>query len=257
MPNYLFSQFKAKEFAALHQELSKVFDISQCQLQSLYEVMQQEFELEGYPEHTLIRNIFHSHNSSFQKRYEEALVVGVDIPSILEKDNNILNKKTVAIIGQDPLRHSDTRVEEISIATPYALHLKNCREKLHTTRRYFDLIKILLDEGYRVYLTDIFKVFVSKEDCDRRLPLTKQDHTRFIQVLKAELEIFKPIAVITWGQEARIGVSSIKLQHKHLVFPHPSGAANGTWRKLISKPVTRENRINFWRETVFAELSEL
>ncbi|WP_427158483.1 uracil-DNA glycosylase family protein [Aliinostoc sp. HNIBRCY26] len=257
MSDYLFSQFQAQEFAALRQELSTVFDISQCKLQSLYEVMQQEFELEGYPEHTLPRNIFHSHNASFQNRYKEALVIVVDIPSILEKDNNILNKKTVAIIGQDPLRKSNKRVEEISIATPYALHLKNCRKKLRNTKFYFELIQVLLDEGYRVYLTDICKVFVSKEDCDRRLPLTKQDYTRFIQVLKAELDIFKPIAVITWGREAMIGVSRIKLQHKHLVFPHPSGAARGAWRKLMGKPATRENCMNFWRETVFAELSDL
>jgi hypothetical protein len=158
MSDYLFSQFKANELEALHKELSQVLDIPQDQLQALYKVMQQEFELEGYPEQTLPRSIFQSHDESFQKCYEDALVIGVDIPSLLEKNNNISNKKTVVIVGQDPLRKSDQRVEEIGIATPYALHLKNCREDLPNTRLYFDLIKVLLDAGYRVYLTDIFKV---------------------------------------------------------------------------------------------------
>lgn len=257
MPEYLFSQFKANEFEALHKELSKVFDIPQDKLQAFYAVMQQEFEVEGYPEHTLPRNIFHSYDGSFQRRYEEALVIGVDIPSILEKNNSVLNKKTIAIVGQDPLRKSDKRVEEIGIATPYALHLKNCREKLRNTKLYFDLVKVLLDEGYRVYLTDIFKIWVSEANSDHGIPLSKQDHARFIQVLRTELEIFEPLAVITWGNVASSKVKSINLDIKHLEFPHPSSAANGTWRELMSKPVTRENRLNFWQEKVRSYLSGL
>ncbi|MEH2281144.1 MAG: uracil-DNA glycosylase [Nostoc sp.] len=257
MSDYLFSQFKANEFEALHKELSKVLDISQGQLQALYEVMQQEFELEGYPEHTLPRNIFHSQDESFQKCYEDALVIGVDIPSLLEKNNNISNKKTVAILGQDPLRKSDRRVEEIGIATPYALHLKNCREKLRNTRLYFDLIKVLLDAGYRVYLTDIFKIWVSEANCDRGIPLNKKDRTRFIQVVKTELEIFEPVAVITWGKKASSAIRSISLEVKHLEFPHPGGAAMGTLHKLLGKSPTRKNLINYWQEKVFAHLSGL
>lgn len=255
MPEYLFSQFQGNEFEALHRELSKVFDIPQGQLQALYEVMQQKFKGESNPRHIpfLPRHIFHSYNESFQKRYEEAFVIGVDIPSILEKDNSVLNKKTIAIVGQDPLRKSDKRVEEIEIATPYALHLKNCHER----SRYFDLLKVLLDEGYRVYLTDIFKIWVSEANSDRGILLSKQDRARFIQVLRTELEIFEPLAVITWGQKASSKVGSMSLAIKHVEFPHPSGAANGTWSELMSKPATRENRINFWQQKVLSYLSGL
>jgi RNAse (barnase) inhibitor barstar len=197
MSDYLFSQFQTRELEALHRALSKVLDISLDQLQALYKVMQQEFESEGYPEHKLPRNIFHSHDEIFQKRYEDALVIGVDIPSLLEKNNNISNKKIVAILGQDPLRGSDKRIEDIGIATPYALHLKNCREKRPNTKLYFEFIKVLLDAEYRVYLTDIFKVWVSQTDCDRSIRFRKEDYARFIKVLKAELEIFELAAVIT------------------------------------------------------------
>lgn len=253
---YLFSRFQANELESLQRELFKVLDISQSQLEDLYEVMQQEFEVEGYPEHTLPRNTFHSHNESFQKRYEEALVIGVDIPSLFERDDNISSKKTVIIFGQDPLRKSNKRVEEIGIATPYALHLKDCREKLRNTRLYFDLIKVLLDAGYRVYLTDIFKVWVSEASCDRGILLSKQDQARFIQILKAELEIFEPVGIVAWGKVASKAIKSINLDFEHLDFPHPSGA-NRIWNTLISKPVTREKRINFWQEKVFAYLSRL
>ncbi|WP_392532341.1 uracil-DNA glycosylase [Nostoc sp. C117] len=258
MSDYLFSQFKANKFEALHKELSKVLDISEDQLQNFYDVMLQQFELEGYPDdQRLTRNIFYSHDENFQKCYEDALVIGVDIPSLLEKNNNISNKKTVVILGQDPLRKSDKRVEEIGIATPYALHLKSCREKLRNTRLYFDLIKVLLDAGYRVYLTDIFKIWVSEASCDRGIPLSKKDRTRFIQVLKTELEIFEPVAIVTWGKKASSAIKSINLEVKHLEFPHPGGAANGTLGKLMGKSPTRENRINYWQEKVFAYLSGL
>jgi hypothetical protein len=117
------------------------------------------------------------------------------------------------------------------------------------------LIKVLLDAGYRVYLTDIFKVWVSKASCDDGIPLKKQDRTRFIQVLKAELEIFEPVAIVTWGKKASNGIKRIQLEVKHLEFPHPSGAANGAWCKLMGKPATRENWINYWQEKVFTHLS--
>jgi hypothetical protein len=255
MSQYLFSQFNPDEFESLHRELSKVFHISQGILRDLYEVMRQEFEIEGYPpDRTLPRSIFHSHNEEFQKRYDEALVIGVDIPSILERNDDVSNKKTIVIIGQDPLRKSDKRVEEIGIATPYALHLKSCREQHRSTRLYFDLIKVLLDEGYRVYLTDIFKIWVSQPDKDKGIKLSKQDRDRFIQVLEAELRIFEPLAIITWGGAASSKVRKMSLETKHLALTHPSGAACGTWRRILDKPATRENKIEFWKQKVLGEL---
>ncbi|MDZ7954997.1 hypothetical protein [Nostoc sp. DedQUE09] len=161
------------------------------------------------------------------------------------------------IVGQDPLKKSEKRVEEIGIATPYALHLKNCREDLRNTRLYFDLLKVLLDAGCRVYLTDIFKVWVSEASCDCGIPLNKKDCTRFIQVLKAELEIFEPLAIVSWGNKASDAIKNIKLEVKPLEFPHPSPVTNGASSKLIGKPATRENRINFWQEKVLAHLSGL
>ncbi|MBD2199396.1 MULTISPECIES: hypothetical protein [Calothrix] len=100
MPEYLFSQFHRNEFEALHKELSKVFNITQGQLQDCYEVMQQYFKGESNSRHipSLPRNIFYSCEKKFQKRYEEAFVIGVDIPSILDR--------TYATGTGDRLRHS-------------------------------------------------------------------------------------------------------------------------------------------------------
>lgn len=251
MTEYLFSEFKDEEFDLLHQAISEILNIPKEKYIIMYSTMRQKFNIDGFPpEIRLSRNIFRSSDLDFQKRYSEAFIVGVDIPSLLERNNNSSNKKTIAILGQDPLRKSNKRVEDIEIATPYGMHLKTCREKLPNTRLYFDLIQVLLDEGYRVYLTDIFKIWVSEADKDKAIPLRKKDYPRFVDVLKAELEIFKPSVVITWGKVASRTLRSLNLSINHLEFPHPSSANNGKWRELMGQPATRENRISFWKQRV-------
>ncbi|MHC5748171.1 MAG: uracil-DNA glycosylase family protein [Nostoc sp.] len=258
MSEYLFSQFRGNEFEDLYQQLSEVFTIPKNELSRLYETMRKEFEMEGYPEHPLSKNIFNSSDESFQKSYDDAWLIGVDIPSILEQNDNLLGKRTVVILGQDPRRQSKERVEKITIGTPYALHLNYCREKHRSTRLYFDLIRVLLNEGYRVYLTDVFKIWVSESNNgNHNIPLIEQDQKRFIKILKAELEIFEPLAVITWGQVATTTVNSIGLSGNHFEFPHPSSANHKTWSNLMGKPATRANRINFWQEKVLAFLNKL
>lgn len=256
MQQYLFSQFKADELERLHGELSKVFDIRQSELQSLYETMRIEFEMDSPSQKTLPRLLFRSHNPSFQKRYDEALVVGIDIPILLEKNDEVLEKRTIVILAQDPLRKSSKRVEEIVVGTPYTLHRKSNRE-IGRSSAYFDLIKVLLDKSYRIYLTDIFKLWISQPDQDQGIPLCKQDSNRFLQILKPEIEIFEPLAIITWGQKASDAVKGLDLvTGHHLEFPHPSSAANGKWRQLMGKSPTRDNKIEYWSQKVFDCLAE-
>ncbi len=258
MVQYLFSQFRDNEFENLFQQLAEVFTIPQNQLFNLYKTMREEFETEGCPQYTSPRCIFHSSNESFQKFYDDAWIIGVDIPTILELNNDIQDKKTIVILGQDPRRHINKRVEDIEIATPYALHSKYCREKHRSTRLYFDFIKVLLEKGYRVYLTDVFKIWISQTDNGKHnIPLTREDQERFIKILKLELEIFKPIAVITWGQVASEAVNRITSSFNHFKFPHPSPANHKTWSKMMGKPATRANRIDFWQEKVMSFLNNL
>jgi hypothetical protein len=256
MSHYLFSQFKANEFERLHRELSEVFDIQQASLQSLYDVMWAEFEIEGSRQHLLPRSIFRSDDLSFQKRYDEALVIGIDLPSILERDDGVLEKKTVVILGQDPLRKSSERKEEVLVGTPYSVHERSSREKGRSSF-YFDLIKVLLDEGYRIYLTDIYKICVSKPSGSQCTSLSNQDRNRFFNVLRAELEVFAPLAIITLGVKAGDMVTSLNLNIRHLPFPHPSHSANKAWIKLIGKSPTNENKIEYWQQTVSNYLAML
>lgn len=253
--SYLFSKFRASEFEDLNQALFKVFNFQNNDLHKLYESMGGKFELEGYHEYPINKNIFLSFNDTFQESYDNAFVVGVDIPSIFELNNGVLDKKTIFIVGQDPLRTKNERVENILAGTPYALHLKNCRELLPNTKLYFKLIESLLIQGYRVYLTDVFKVWVSQPDSSKHnVPLREIDRNRFIEVLKAEIEIFKPLTVITWGKVAANTVAGLNLKTDFFNFTHPSGANNRVWQELMGQSATHENKINFWKHKIIEYL---
>ncbi len=156
--NLLFSKFKTDEAHLLYQELGSVFDISSTALKELYNSINETFWEEGWPSHYTKREVFKSKDEKFENIYQNSPVIGIDLPSLMELDNAISNKPTIVIIGQDPKNNKDS--QEVRVGTPYGLHHQGSRENLPTTRKYFELIQVLLELGYRVYLTDIYKIWV-------------------------------------------------------------------------------------------------
>jgi Uracil DNA glycosylase superfamily len=270
---YVFSKFKGNEFKALHSALSKGFNITQDDLKSLYDEYIKEFEFEPNKNtnKTLPRDIFRSDNEDFQRIYKDASVIGIDIPSIFEKENDIPSNGTIMIVGQDPLRKEKEWQEGIIVETPYALHSKYCREELYDTRLYFDLIEVLMEQNYRVYLTDKIKLWVSPSTSylgkNKKNSFSREDQTRFIKILKSEIDIFAPLAVVAWGKEAGKVIDKIEKEIgvKCFKFLHPSKANNGAFSKKINKGVSKENkkkitpelRKNLWKEEVCKHLEEL
>ncbi|MBW4690664.1 MAG: hypothetical protein KME27_02735 [Lyngbya sp. HA4199-MV5] len=181
-------------------------------------------------------------------------MIAVDIPSLFELDDGVNDKPTVVILGQDS--KSDQDHERVRLGTPYGLHHKGSREILKRTKLYFEMITTLLDLGYRVYLTDIYKVWV----CDPNRPyygvtLPRVDQKRFLSTLKSELLMMSPVALVTWGKESANSIIETNLGIKHLNFPHPSGAANGTWKRLMNQSPTYDNKLAYWNSVIFRELA--
>jgi hypothetical protein len=227
-----FSNFDSRTFNLITELLCDVFITTEPELKSIYQELIDDFDKDGWPPHCVERTFFESYDKEFQKTFEISPSVAVDLPSLFELKNEVNNKPTVVILGQDP--KSNQNFEEIGLGTPYGLYHKGSREVLKRTRLYFDMISILLKLNYKVHLTDIFKIWV----CDPDQPyygieLPKEDRDKFVAALKSELLIVNPAAVVTWGKRAEKSVVGANLYVKHLSFPHPSGAANGTWKKLI------------------------
>ncbi len=255
--NILFSQFKNEEFDAISKLLNSVFSISESTLKLLYQRMICDFNLNDWPPANFIcRGSFKSSDIRFQNLYDNSPVIALDLPSTLELNSNDPSKPTVVIMGQDP--RNGNNFEEIIIGTPYAFHVKRCRHK--ETRVYFEMVKFLLELGYRVYLTDVFKIWVadprkSSEKVKLRAKLPRKDKARFFHLLEQELQIFAPKALITWGGEAAGSASKIKLNMPHISFLHPSGAAGGAWKKLLNSSPTEANKFEYWKSEIIKNLA--
>ncbi len=73
-------------------------------------------------------------------------------------------------------------------------------------------------------------------------------------MLKSELTIINQTAVITWGKESENAINQANLGIKHITYPHPSGLAAKSWEKIMGKPATRTNKLEFWKESITEKL---
>lgn len=251
----LFSKFKAQEFEQLCQLLCSVFNTTPEALAKLYQDIDSTFEQPNWPLHFTSRDFFQSADDGFRGTYQNSPAIFVDLPSLMELDDGQNDKPTIAIIAQDPKGHSDHA--KIVVGTPYGLHHKGSREDLRLTRLYFDMIQALLELGYRVYLTDLLKIWVCKpEQRYQGSKLLEADRQRFLELIKPELSVVQPVAVISWGKGASQAIDSLQLGIKHRAFPHPSGAANGTWKRLLGHSPTDLNKLVYWRTEVTQEFGK-
>lgn len=247
--NLTFSKFKTQEFDSISGLLCEIFDTTRSELELLYKEVINDFDEDGWPPHFVRRDFFKSQYKDFQKIYEISPSIAIDLPSLFELDNGINDKPTIVILGQDPKSDQDSK--QIGLGTPYGLHHKGSREILGRTKLYFEMILALLNLGYRVYLTDVYKVWV----CDPNRPyygvkLPRVDQEKFTSTLKVEILAMAPVALVTWGKESANSVKTLDLNIQHLIFPHPSGAANGTWKKLMNQSPTHENKLAYWSSEI-------
>ena len=242
MDKYRFCQFKPDELEQLSRLLSSVFETSFAELVTLYLAMAQDLEKPNYPIPFVKRGFFRSSEPSFQEIYHASSVVSVDLPSVWELDNGVLDKPTVVLIGQDPkMRHSFT---DLVIGTPYGLHHKDTRAKETLA---WAMIREVIELGFRVYLTDIYKLWVCNPTSPYSgNPLSREDQARFLSIVKQEVSLQNPMAVMTWGRQAERTIQDLTLPCKHLTTPHPSSSANGTWAKLIGSAADA-NKLRYWR----------
>lgn len=251
----LFCNFKSQELEQISQLLCSVFETNSENLVKVYQDINSTFYQPGWPLHFVGREFFCSVDKVFRSTYHNSPIVSVDLPSLIELDDGQDDKPTIAIIGQDSKNDGDN--DRLVIGTPYGLHHRGSREELRRTKMYFEMILSLLRFGFRVYLTDLFKIWICNPE--RRyvgIKLPNGDQQRFIQLIKPELAVIKPVAVVTWGKVSGNAVEQLKLDVKHVNLPHPSGAANGAWKNLIGKCPTDLNKLMYWEMVIAREFGK-
>lgn len=239
-----FSNFDSIQFDAISDLLCTTFNTSKRELVGLYDALKKDFDKADWPSPIFAdKRFFMSDEERFRGLHNGASTIACDLPSLLSRGG----KSTVMIIAQDP--YSKEHTDRVIVGTPYALHIKHCREDLRNTRLYFQLIDVLLQNGFQTYLTDLYKVYADG------LKFPPKDRQRFAQLLRDEVDIVDPVAVITWGKIATNAVRKLNLGRPHYEYPHPSGAARGAWARLMNISATDDNIINYWQKSITQQLN--
>lgn len=159
-------------------------------------------------------NCAYSIMNNFRSEY-----IGIDIPTLIEPDHYT---KTIMIIGQDPLRskkpvQAEPDPNTVFIGTPYAVEIDTVKTKntggTSNLKVYRNIFDKLLNEGYRIYLTDALKFYTSsKKSEDQNSSIEKYtkklkdpnviSNRRPEALLEAEYNQIKPDLVCCFGDKA-------------------------------------------------------
>lgn len=174
-------------------------------------------------------------------------ILGFDVPVLIKTEEKC--KGTIAILGQDALRDpKDPLLEDfntkddIVVGLPYAIAYDHNYKQVSV---YHNLVKDILDAGYDVYLTDIWKSWDKDHNSRMGKWSNYNPHNRCME------DAFKSVNVdhvVLMGNVAQNKFKTITTPNSvvEIPVPHLSPAANGTWRGILKgKSINEENKIEF------------
>jgi hypothetical protein len=172
-------------------------------IEKAYEDFKHCFEDESYQGRvqTIERKNFtpQTSDTDFLNKFPDSqYTIGVDLPVAIT-DSESYNGKCVFIVGEDALRKNESN-PDIILSTPFATHwpkYRNSHGKL-----YWKFSVWLMEKGYKIYYTDLKKVWIKKQSESRKLAVPDDLLIKFKECLKAEIGEFKPEIIITFGKEA-------------------------------------------------------
>lgn len=178
-------------------------------------------------------------------RYES--ITGIDIPVFF--DNN--GKETIMIIERDPYRTTNDKqlvgfkslfTSHGIVGTPNALHLP--QTAYPNSRIYRDLINQCANKGYKIYLTDVYKVYaLGLVGLRGRFGKNEQ------KLLVDEIKCIKPDKILLTGQDAQMAyfqISSLLTSSPFPIFaPHLTGARASSWLKYGVSSTTYSEKLNY------------
>lgn len=177
-------------------------------------------------------------------------LLGFDVPVLIKTDKAF--KGTIAILGQDALRDPNDPLlkgfntkDDIVVGLPYAIAFDQNYKQVSV---YHHLIKDILDAGYDVYLSDIWKSWGKKHDSRMGRWSNINPHK---QCLEDEFKNLNINYVVLMGGVAQKKFKTIPNPSNvvDISVPHLSPAANGTWKDFLKdKPVDEVNKIEFVKD---------
>lgn len=178
-------------------------------------------------------------------------LVGFDVP-VKVKTQSFDVRGTIAILGQDALRDPyDNYLNGINtnkyivVGLPYAIAFDNNYKQVSV---YHNLIKDILDSGYDVYLTDIWKSWDKNNDSRLGNWITNNPHKECLgDEFSGDVQID---FIVLMGGIAQKKFKSV-IHSESIIevpVPHLSPMANGKWGELVGKPVTEDKKIKYVKD---------
>jgi uracil-DNA glycosylase len=178
--------------------------------------------------------------------YNQSKLVGIDLPSSLTNEHN---DQKVMIIGEDPIR--DPKVFGAQrpydlIGTPFGFHNHNIRNKKRPT--YFNIVQGLINKGYNVYCTDVFKIWIQDPNKNQNQKVNMNPELpNAIPLLMNEIDLLQPHYILLMGVRVQNIVSNLNINSNVQIknVPHPSTSANGKWTEILGSGSTLNDRVQY------------
>ena len=217
MSKYVFSKPNDKVISTL----ADFFDVSESQINSYYnELMVEDCNTVVHDDKFTNVKFISDYANELLK---ESNLVCAELPVFYQ--SNGADAKTVVIVGLEPFK-SGIAEKSMTVSAPFALHNCEWREREGGTKFYFNFIKAILDRGFNVYVTDIFKLLL-KKDTNAELPKCKE-------LLDIELAQFDSPIILPFGKAASIAcVSELMLTQQIISMPNPNVSANRIWSTIF------------------------
>lgn len=229
-----FCEFSEDQISVLQDIFSTLYSIHDYkELLNVYDVFKRDFP---GPTFSSPQNVKRQHlqpktnQIDFINKYNDLeYQIGIDVPVLLSPECD--NKKTVFIVGEDPLRDFKNLSNDVRLATPFGVHMQEFRNKVLPV--YWSVMEHLLARGFTVYVTDFYKLWIKHKDRPKlryKGDILENFHAVFLKEIKA----FRPKLIVTFGRPAYLQVKTVVEDIPILSFRHPSRTANGHWKKILT-----------------------
>lgn len=174
---------------------------------------------------------------------QSGAVVGHDLPTWFNLNNSPNGR--IMIVAQDPLRNPKwyADCEGAVCSSPFGLHSAEWRNNGRGGKRLYLLIWKLVESGYGIYLTDLMKFYVKAEN-EKALSPTPSLLEEYAEILKKEIDIVRPSAIVTLGNRAMKALEMLNIQDtdsvKKIPMPHFSGNAQRAIKSYFNKEITEQ-----------------
>ncbi len=167
-------------------------------------------------------------NANTMNVYNKSDIWGIDIPVLINNDNDKA-QKVVVIIGQDPLRNiKEFGINNCIVGTPYALHMGQNYSKGAFGRKLVN--QIISSTQYSVYCTDLLKFYSANNIGNKQFSNLNSfiSDTNLmndaIKLLQNELgqinEVFGIHQIIVFGDGLKQKLNEIISKYNVKYYPH-------------------------------------